>query len=169
MMCLLGCRLIVLGLVSWIRISCVRFCPCCVNSVGRMISGSLSLRRRRVAFAAMSSCGVRPGVGSWVCPVCGARLDRQWNAAWVIRLVGVCQLLDEVNFSPSSGVLADLSAGELSWLRFWWYRRQSDRFWNGQVKDVRRKFDVIQDLANVLEAVIASGGLLETSRAERRI
>ena len=113
--------------------------------------------------------GIRPGVGSWVCPVCGARLDRQWNAAWVIRLVGVCQLLDEVNFSPSSGVLADLSAGELSWLRFWWYRRQSDRFWNGQVKDVRRKFDVIQDLANVLEAVIASGGLLETSRAERRI
>ena len=87
----------------------------------------------------------------------------------MIRLVGVCQLLDEVNFSPSSGVLADLSAGELSWLRSWWFRRQSDRFWNGRVKDVRRKLDVIQDLANVLGAIIASGGLLETSRAERRI
>ena len=113
--------------------------------------------------------GIRPGVGSWVCPVCGARLDRQWNAAWVIRLVGVCQLLDEVNFSPSSGALAGLSSAELSWLRSWWSRRQSDRFWNGQVKDVRRKLDVMQDLANVLGAVIASGGLLETSRAERRI
>ena len=113
--------------------------------------------------------GVRPGVGSWVCPVCGARLDRQWNAAWVIRLVGVCQLLDEVNFSPSSGVLAGLSSSELSWLRSWWSRRLSDCFWNGQVKDVRRKLDVIQDLANVLEAVIASGGLLETSRAAKRI
>ena len=113
--------------------------------------------------------GIRPGVDSWVCPVCGARLDRQWNAAWVIRLVGICQLLDEVNFSPSSGALADLSSGELSWLRSWWSRRQSDRFWNGQVKDARRKLDVIQDLANVLEAAIASGGLLETSRAERRI
>ena len=113
--------------------------------------------------------GVRPGVGSWVCPVCGARLDRQWNAAWVIRLVGVCQLLDEVNFSPSSGALAGLSSSELSWLRSWWSRRLSDRFWNGQVKDVRRKLDVMQDLANVLGAVIASGGLLETSRAERRI
>ena len=117
----------------------------------------------------MSSCGVRPGVGSWVCPVCGARLDRQWNAAWVIRLVGVCQLLDEVNFSPSSGALASLSQAELSWLRSWWSRRLSDRFWNGQVKDVRRKLDVIQDLANVLGAVIASGGLLETSRAAKRI
>lgn len=113
--------------------------------------------------------GIRPGVNSWVCPVCGARLDRQWNAAWVIRLVGVCQLLDEVNFSPSSGVLANLSSAELSWLRSWWSRRLSDRFWNGQVKDVRRKFDVIQDLANVLEAVIVSGGLLETSRAAKRI
>lgn len=113
--------------------------------------------------------GIRPGVDSWVCPVCGDRLDRQWNAAWVIRLVGVCQLLDEVNFSPSSGVLADLSSAELSWLRSWWSRRLSDRFWNGQVKDVRRKLDVIQDLVNVLEAMIASGGLLETSRAERRI
>ena len=113
--------------------------------------------------------GIRPGVDSWVCPVCGARLDRQWNAAWVIRLVGVCQLLDEVNFSPSSGVLAGLSSAELSWLRSWWSRRQSDRFWNGQVKDVRRKLDVMQDLANVLEAVIASGGLLETSRAAKRI
>ena len=113
--------------------------------------------------------GVRPGVDSWFCPVCGARLDRQWNAAWVIRLVGVCQLLDEVNFSPSSGVLAGLSSSELSWLRSWWSRRQSDRFWNGQVKGVRRKLNVIQDLANVLEAVIASGGLLETSRAAKRI
>ena len=113
--------------------------------------------------------GVRPGVNSWVCPVCGARLDRQWNAAWVIRLVGVCQLLDEVNFSPSSGALAGLSQAELSWLRSWWFRRQSDRFWNGQVKDVCRKLDVIQDLANVLEAVIASGGLLEISRAAKRI
>lgn len=113
--------------------------------------------------------GIAPGVDSWVCPVCGARLDRQWNAAWVIRLVGVCQLLDEVNFSPSSGALANLSSAELSWLRSWWSRRQSDRFWNGRVKDVRRKLDVIQDLANVLEAVIASGGLLETSRAAKRI
>lgn len=114
--------------------------------------------------------GIRPGVDSWICPVCGARLDRQWNAAWVIRLVGVCQLLDEVNFSPSSGALAGLSSSELSWLRSWWSRRQSDRFWNGQVKDVRRrKLDVIQDLVNVLEAVIASGGLLETSRAAKRI
>ena len=113
--------------------------------------------------------GVRPGVGSWVCPVCGARLNRQWNAAWVIRLVGVCQLLDEVNFSPSSGALADLSLSELSWLRSWWSRRLSDRFWNGQMKDVRRKLDVMQDLANVLGAVIASGGLLETSRAAKRI
>ena len=113
--------------------------------------------------------GVRPGVDSWFCPVCGARLDRQWNAAWVIRLVGVCQLLDKVNFSPSSGVLAGLSSAELSWLRSWWSRRQSDRFWNGQVKGVRRKLNVIQDLANVLEAVIASGGLLETSRAAKRI
>ena len=113
--------------------------------------------------------GVRPGINSWVCPVCGARLDRQWNAAWVIRLVGVCQLLDEVNFSPSSGVLAGLSSSELSWLRSWWSRRLSDRFWNGRVKDVRRKLDVMQDLANVLGAVIASGGLLETSRAAKRI
>ena len=113
--------------------------------------------------------GIRPGVGSWFCPVCGARLDRQWNAAWVIRLVGVCQLLDEVNFSPSSGVLAGLSSSELSWLRSWWSRRQSDRFWNGQVKDMRRKLDVIQNLVNVLGAVIASGGLLETSRAAKRI
>ena len=113
--------------------------------------------------------GIRPGVDSWVCPVCGARLDRQWNAAWVIRLVGVCQLLDEVNFSPSSGALAGLSSSELSWLRSWWSRRLSDRFWNGQVRDVRRKLDVMQDLANVLGAIIASCGLLETSRAERRI
>ena len=114
--------------------------------------------------------GIRPGVDSWICPVCGARLDRQWNAAWVIRLVGVCQLLDEVNFSPSSGALAGLSSSELSLLCSWWSRRQSDRFWNGQVKDVRRrKLDVIQDLVNVLGAVIASGGLLETSRAAKRI
>ena len=113
--------------------------------------------------------GVRPGVDSWVCPVCGARLDRQWNAAWVIRLVGLCQLLDEVDFEPSSGVLALLSSDELSWLRSWWSRRLSDVFWNHQVKDVRRKRDVIQDLVNVLGAVVASNGLLKTSRAEKRI
>lgn len=101
--------------------------------------------------------GIKPGVGEWVCDECLAKLNRQVNAAEVIRQVGLVDYWDDIVAGDGAFKVSvsDFPVGTGDFVRDLAVHRAADKARVHEVHEVRRAFQkAYADLAAVVSQVV---------------
>ena len=101
--------------------------------------------------------GIKPGVSEWICDECLAKLNRQVNAAEVVRQVGLVDYWDDIVAGDGAFKVSvsDFPAGTGDFVRDLAVHRVADKVRIHEVHEVRRAFQkVYSNLATVVSQVV---------------